>query len=46
MSLLFEGITKNQICKLCAYLELEVGDLIKYESADEQNRVIIYAGMW
>ena len=33
----FQRIDAGLVCKLCAYLELEVGDLIKYESADEQG---------
>jgi len=33
----FQRIDAGLVCKLCEYLEIEVGDLIKYEKAEKSN---------
>ena len=33
----FQRIDANMVCKLCEYLEIEIGDLIKYERAEKQD---------
>lgn len=33
----FQRIDAGLVCKLCGYLEIEVGDLIKYERAETQE---------
>jgi len=33
----FQRIDAGLVCKLCEYLEIEVGDLIKYEKAEKPN---------
>ncbi|MBQ4562877.1 MAG: helix-turn-helix transcriptional regulator [Lachnospiraceae bacterium] len=33
----FQRIDAGLVCKLCEYLEIDVGDLIKYEKAEKPN---------